>query len=82
MTRAFGNNTVWIEKQNVDAEYGEVVVVFDGANLLHGNVINDTPISRLSMDFRIIPRSEYRPSEKRSVSRGMPFLLGQYWDVP
>lgn len=81
MTRAFGNNTVWIENQNVDAEYGEVVV-FDGANQLHGNVVNDTPISRVSMDFRILARADYRPNEKRSVSNDVPFLLGHYWDVP
>lgn len=80
LTRAYGNNTVWIDKEPVHAEYGDVIV-FDGANSWHGNVVNDTDISRVSMDFRTIPRDKYRPNDKKSVSFGMPFLLGEYWDV-
>ncbi|MEU9794616.1 streptomycin biosynthesis protein StrG [Streptomyces sparsogenes] len=80
LTRAYGNNTLWIDREPVHAEYGDVIV-FDGANSWHGNVVNDTPTSRVSMDFRTIPRSEYRPNEKKSVSFGMPFLLGDYWDI-
>ncbi|MDT0346412.1 streptomycin biosynthesis protein StrG [Streptomyces litchfieldiae] len=80
MTRAYGNNTVWIEGEPVSAEYGDVIE-FDGANLWHGNVVNDTETSRVSMDFRTIPRASYRPSEKRSASAGVPFTLGEYWDV-
>ncbi|MEU9717408.1 streptomycin biosynthesis protein StrG [Streptomyces sp. NPDC047976] len=80
LTRAFGNNTLWIDNEPVHAEYGEVIT-FDGANSWHGNVVNDTEISRVSMDFRTIPRAAYRPNERTSVSFGMPFLLGEYWDV-
>ncbi|GGZ62888.1 streptomycin biosynthesis protein StrG [Streptomyces subrutilus] len=80
LTRAYGNNTVWIENEPVHAEYGEVIV-FDGANSWHGNVVNDTGISRVSMDFRTLPRDRYRPNAKKSVSFGMPFLLGEYWDI-
>ncbi|GHF52122.1 hypothetical protein GCM10010218_36910 [Streptomyces mashuensis] len=79
-TRAYGNNTVWIDEEPVHAEYGEVIV-FDGANSWHGNVVNDTAISRVSMDFRTLPRTSYRPNDKKSVSFGMPFLLGEYWDI-
>ncbi|MEV7829055.1 streptomycin biosynthesis protein StrG [Streptomyces subrutilus] len=80
LTRAYGNNTVWIENEPVHADYGEVIV-FDGANSWHGNVVNDTGISRVSMDFRTLPRDRYRPNAKKSVSFGMPFLLGEYWDI-
>lgn len=80
LTKAYGNNTVWIDHEPVTAEYGDVIV-FDGANSWHGNVVNDTDISRVSMDFRTLPRASYRPSGKKSVSFGMPFLLGDYWDV-
>ncbi|MEU7146062.1 hypothetical protein ABZ942_41935 [Nocardia sp. NPDC046473] len=78
LTRAFGNNTLWIDNEPAGAEYGDVVV-FDGANSWHGNKVNDTAISRVSMDFRTIPRKAYRATGKRSVSHGMPFLLGEYW---
>ncbi|GAA2455037.1 MULTISPECIES: hypothetical protein [Streptomyces] len=80
LTRAFGNNTLWIDNEPVHAEYGEVIV-FDGANSWHGNVVNDTDISRVSIDFRTIPRAAYRPNSRKSVSFGLPFLLGEYWDV-
>lgn len=79
MTRAFGNNTIWIENEPIDAQYGDVIV-FDGANSLHGNKVNDTAVSRVSIDFRTIPRHAYSPTDKRTVSYGMPFLLGEYWD--
>ncbi|GGR77719.1 hypothetical protein GCM10010269_16240 [Streptomyces humidus] len=80
LTRAYGNNTLWIDSEPVHAEYGDVIV-FDGANSWHGNVVNDTETSRVSIDFRTIPRSAYRPTTKKSVSFEMPFLLGEYWDV-
>ncbi|GFE13813.1 hypothetical protein Sgleb_18600 [Streptomyces glebosus] len=80
LTRAYGNNTLWIDREPVHAEYGDVIV-FDGAGSWHGNVVNDTEISRVSMDFRTIPRDHYRPNDKTSVSFGMPFLLGDYWDI-
>jgi len=80
LTPAYGNNTVWIEGEPVIAQYGEVIV-FDGANQLHGNVVNDTEHSRVSMDFRTIPRKDYRPREERSASHGVRFVLGEYWDV-
>ncbi|GGZ97281.1 streptomycin biosynthesis protein StrG [Streptomyces bluensis] len=80
LTSAYGSNTLWIDKEPVHAEYGDVIV-FDGANSWHGNVINDTEHSRVSMDFRTIPRDRYRPNERTSVSFGMPFLLGDYWDI-
>ncbi|PWW60375.1 phytanoyl-CoA dioxygenase family protein [Actinokineospora spheciospongiae] len=80
LTRAYGSNTLWIEDEPVEAEYGDVIV-FDGANTLHGNVVNDTGTSRVSVDFRTIPRGNYRPNDRKSVSFGMPFLLGDYWDV-
>lgn len=81
LTRTFDTNTIWIENEPVHAQYGDVIV-FDGANSLHGNKVNDTSISRVSMDFRTIPRCAYRPTPKRSISYGMPFLLGEYWDLP
>jgi hypothetical protein len=80
LTRAYDSNTVWICGAPVAAEYGDVVV-FDGAGLLHGNVVNETPHSRVSFDFRVIPRAAYRPRAERTVSAGVRFIVGEYWDV-
>jgi hypothetical protein len=79
MTRAYDTNTVWIDEKPVTAGYGDVVT-FDGANLLHGNKVNESPTSRVSFDFRTIARSAYKPSDRASISAGIPFLLGQYWE--
>lgn len=79
LTPAYGTNSVWIEGREVVAEYGEAVV-FDGANLEHGNKINDTAHSRVSIDFRTLPRAVYEPRSARSVSYGSQFILGDYWD--
>ncbi len=80
LTRAYGNNTLWVDEEPVHAEYGEVIVC-DGANSWHGRVVNDTETSRVSMDFRTLPRSSYEPNDRKSISYGLPFRLGEYWDT-
>lgn len=61
MTHVWGNNTIWVESQEgledfvpIELKCGEVLV-FDGANLLHGSMKNDTGSTRVSMDFRFSP---------------------------
>ncbi|MDE2366039.1 MAG: hypothetical protein KGM95_03805 [Betaproteobacteria bacterium] len=61
--RVWGANSIWIESQEgkgdfspVNLEYGQALI-FDGPNLCHGSVWNDTPSSRVSMDFRFSPRN-------------------------
>ncbi|MEM8641183.1 MAG: hypothetical protein AAGG51_20560 [Cyanobacteria bacterium P01_G01_bin.54] len=66
-TKVWGGNSIWIESEEglgdflaVNLEYGEALV-FDGSNLCHGSVKNDTSSTRVSVDFRFIPldRSPY-----------------------
>ena len=75
----FGGNTLWVEPDYgagdhapVPVRYGEALC-FDGAMLEHGTVANDTVISRVSMDFRIVPRPivENGPGD-RGVFAGRP----------
>jgi len=56
-----GSNTIWVEteygKQDytpVPVRYGEILL-FDSAWLWHGSVSNDTEMTRVSMDARMIP---------------------------
>ena len=65
LTDAYENNTIWVESEidkadymPMNAKYGEFVV-WDGANLMHGNKINNTDISRVSIDFRVLPKKSY-----------------------
>jgi ectoine hydroxylase-related dioxygenase (phytanoyl-CoA dioxygenase family) len=86
-TRAFGNNTIWIESeedkedyQSYDVEYGEVLV-FNGAFLKHGNKPNDTGVCRVSIDFRIIPYSQYHAVQAESSHVKLKFEIGSYYNL-
>ena len=86
LTKAFDSNTVWVESEEgkedfapMNARYGEFYM-WDGANLKHGNKKNETGSTRVSFDFRVLPRSKYVESGKKSVTQGMPFEIGQYYE--
>jgi len=87
ITKAFGTNTFWHESEEdkgdfrpMEAEYGELVM-WDGANLSHGNKINETNQTRISFDFRVLPKKIYLNSEhKSSKSKGKSFVIGDYYD--
>jgi ectoine hydroxylase-related dioxygenase (phytanoyl-CoA dioxygenase family) len=85
VTRAWGTNAVWIESAEgaedfrpYPVEVGQVLV-FDGVNLAHGNKENETGKTRVSFDFRVIPRSKYRPRTDTSVNTGVKFEIGGYF---
>jgi hypothetical protein len=86
-TNTFGNNSIWLESAEnkfdfhpVRVNYGQILE-FDGANLLHGNKINDTNITRVSVDFRILKLSDFKPSENGSINMKSKFDIGGYFDV-
>jgi len=86
VTKAFGNNTIWVESKRdkkdyspMDTNYGEFYL-WDGANLLHGNKLNDTNNTRVSFDFRILPKSKYNEDNiKESITNNTKMVIGEYW---
>jgi hypothetical protein len=85
VTDAYDTNTVWCESkedledfQPINVDHGQYLI-FNGANLSHGNKINRTGSSRVSFDFRIVKRSEFKPSNKKTVSQGKKFEIGDYF---
>lgn len=87
VTNAYGTNTIWIETEEglndmkpYDVKYGEVLK-FNGANLLHGNQINQTEQTRVSMDFRVIPYSDFIPSTSESIYTNKKFDIGGYFEL-
>lgn len=88
LTSAFKTNTLWVEQSEdsrdyhpLEASYGEIYF-WDGANLKHGNKTNKTGVSRVSVDFRILPYEHYvEDNEKTSVCRGKRFILGDYYSL-
>ena len=63
----------------MEANYGEFYMC-DGANLSHGNKKNETGSTRVSFDFRVLPKSKYTTTDKKSVTQGMSFKIGEYYE--
>ncbi len=80
-------NSIWVESEEGKEDfapqivsYGQVLM-FDGANLKHGNKINTSDTTRVSVDFRVLPISQYVESEKESINTKMKFKKGDYYEL-
>ncbi len=80
-----GTNTVWMETEEGKGdirpfalEYGQILC-FNGADLIHGNKINKSDRSRVSVDFRIVHRDKFAPSTEGSINTGVKFDIGGYF---
>lgn len=88
LTRMYGTNTVWCESE-VGAfdfhpiprlEFGDLFK-FNGNQLRHGNLVNKTGMTRVSMDFRIIRKKDYQSSQKLgSITTNTKFEIGEYYE--
>ena len=64
----------------MEAKFGEYYI-WKGTELAHGNKINNTDKTRISFDFRIIPKSSYAPEKyKSSMNTKKRFVVGDYYD--
>ena len=86
-TKAYGTNTIWTETQEdlgdfqeISADYGECVE-WNASNLTHGNKVNRTSKTRVSIDFRVIPKSRYLGSDYLTINASIPFKVGEYYEV-
>ncbi len=86
-TDAFDTNTIWVESEEnkgdfapMDCKYGNIIQ-WDGSNLTHGNKINKTGKARVSIDFRVIKYSNYKPSEHGSINTKTKFQIGGYYKI-
>jgi len=81
---ATGTRSIWIESEPgkgdykpVEARYGEFIM-FDGGKLSHGNEVNTTDETRVSIDMRVIPMSKWKPSpEMKGLSYGKARIIGE-----
>ena len=85
LTKAYGTNTLWAETEEdkgdyipFESDYGECTEWF-GSHMTHGNKINKTSMTRVSFDFRVIPKSRYFPSKHTSVNMKIPFAIGGFY---
>ena len=86
-TNAFDTNTIWSETEEdkgdyipIEAKYGEFVI-WNGCHLTHGNKINTTSKTRISIDFRIIPLSQWEVQGGASINTGTKFDIGEYYEL-
>ncbi len=75
-THAKDSRSIYIESESgnkdyqpQDVNYGEYIV-FEGGKLSHGNEINTTKETRVSIDMRVIPLSEFTPSDQKGIAFG------------
>lgn len=79
-------NTIWMESEEdkgdyrpYKVEYGEVLI-FNGANLYHGNKNNNTTDTRVSIDFRLVDPQKFTPNNAGSINMNTKFDIGGYFD--
>ena len=87
LTKAYGTNTIWAETEedkgdyiSFDSNYGDCVE-WDASNLMHGNKDNLTSQTRVSFDFRVIPKSRYINSNHLTINTKIPFGIGGYYNT-
>lgn len=83
VTKAFATNTIWVDMSGgyipMECDFGEFYI-WDGANLMHGNYPNKTGQTRVSIDFRILPKSKYSEGNiKSSITNNTKMIIGEYW---
>jgi len=85
ITKAVNTNAIWIESEfdkndfkPIEVDYGQFIIFDSG--LKHGNKLNVESKTRISFDFRVIPRSIYSENfMKSSVDTKMRFKVGDYY---
>ena len=87
LTKAYGTNTIWAETEEdkgdfkpFNSDYGECIE-WNASNLTHGNKDNVTKNTRLSFDFRVIPKSRYIESNHLTINTKIKFGIGGYYEV-
>jgi len=86
VTDAWGTNTIWCESDEdkkdfkaVEVKHGEALI-FNGANLTHGNKTNTTEHTRVSFDFRVVKKSEFTPTDTHTITNHKKFKIGDYFE--
>jgi hypothetical protein len=86
LTDSFDTQAMWIESIPGLKDFTPVnlrenqFAIFNGNKCKHGNMPNETDLTRVSMDFRVLPFDRYDPASSRaSAERGNKFVIGGYY---
>ena len=87
LTMAYDTNTIWTESEEdkgdfkpMNSNYGECIE-WEASKLTHGNKDNLTSETRVSFDFRVIPKSRYVDSNHLTINTKILFGIGGYYEV-
>lgn len=90
LTMMFNTNSIQFEKtpnSNIDFNKYESLTLDNNTisiiylnQCLYYNKINKTNYTRVSLDFRIIPGSLYKPSNFKSITSLKQFIIGDYYE--
>ncbi len=88
LTISAGTSSIWIESAPGKKDYAPVpispgkIIAFNGGELSHGSMINDTGNTRVSFDFRVLKLSDYNANhEGISMTQKTKFTIGSYYSV-
>lgn len=87
LTKAYGTNTIWAETEEDLGDFQEIranigdCIEWSATKLTHGNKQNITKKTRVSFDFRVIPKSRYIDSNHLTINTKIPFGIGGYYGV-
>lgn len=86
LTHMQESSAIWIESVPGLGDYHPMnlskgqLAVFNGNTCTHGNKLNETGVTRVSMDFRVLPKKYYDSEfHKASTSKGIPMVIGGYY---
>ncbi len=86
LTDSRGTASVWVESRPGKGDFEPMIlrpgwlIEFNGNQLTHGNKVNLTGKTRVSMDFRILPAHLYRESEvSESITLKTKLREGEYY---
>ena len=86
ITRCSETNATWCESVPGLGDYSPIELeenefaIFDGNKCRHGNYLNKTGQTRISLDFRLLPLSRYdERHSRRSATKKLKFIIGEYY---
>ena len=88
LTNSDGTAAPWVESEPKKGDYECMLmrvgyfIIFNGNRLTHGNKVNDTGKTRVSLDFRILPMDCYKENYNgESITRKTKFKIGEYYKL-
>lgn len=85
-TNSVDTASVWVESEPNKADFKPMPLIvgqlikFNGNELTHGNKVNETELTRVSMDFRILPYKMYDENNSgTSMTKATKFKEGEYY---